>query len=371
MSDRSDDPESGPGEPKPPKKKAEDNPWYLLATLYGVPKFEDRELHAKNRIAWNRYFAANLGEETRTKLIVEKRHPAEELTSSSPEELQEVATAFAKRSMASGKELALPVSGAGVNFSDVQFEQYAFFEGYLFSTDSLFLGATFSDKTSFDGATFSRGALFGGATFSHGAHFGGATFSGWSNFAHATFSGGGAYFDSATFSVLADFGGATFSGWSNFADATFSDLVSFCGATFSGETTTFSDVAFSGVADFGKATFGGTSSFVNAEMKGETSFEGAMFKTAPPKFFGAKLHQGTVWRGIDWPTAKKADKAGAFIDAYACLKLEMDRLKKHEDELDFFAREMQSRRVWLGPWRSLPIALYELLSNYGRSNRRM
>jgi hypothetical protein len=37
MSDRPDDPESGAGEPKPPKIKAEDNPWYLLATLYGVP----------------------------------------------------------------------------------------------------------------------------------------------------------------------------------------------------------------------------------------------------------------------------------------------------------------------------------------------
>jgi hypothetical protein len=43
------------------------------------------------------------------------------------------------------------------------------------------------------------------------------------------------------------------------------------------------------------------------------------------------------------------------------------RLKKHEDELEFFAREMQSRCVYLGPWRGLPIALYGLLSNYGRS----
>lgn len=45
----------------------------------------------------------------------------------------------------------------------------------------------------------------------------------------------------------------------------------------------------------------------------------------------------------------------------------MDRLKKHEDELDFFALELQSRRVLLGAWRCLPIALYGLLSDYGRS----
>jgi hypothetical protein len=105
-------------------------------------------------------------------------------------------------------------------------------------------------------------------------------------------------------------------------------------------------------------------------MKGETSFEGAKFEKEPPKFFGAKLHQGTVWRGIKWPLPENKNEAGAFIEAYACLKLEMDRLKKHEDELDFFALELQSRRMLLGPWRGLPIALYGFVSDYGRSYAR-
>ena len=48
----------------------------------------------------------------------------------------------------------------------------------------------------------------------------------------------------------------------------------------------------------------------------------------------------------------------------------MDRLKKHEDELDFFALEIQSRRVLVGPWRGLPIAIYGLVSDYGRSYAR-
>jgi hypothetical protein len=48
----------------------------------------------------------------------------------------------------------------------------------------------------------------------------------------------------------------------------------------------------------------------------------------------------------------------------------MDRLKKHEDELDFFALELQSRRVEQGPWRGWPIALYGVLSDYGRSYAR-
>ena len=85
------EPVSGADEAKPPKKNAEDNPWYLLATLYGVGQ------HDKNRRAWNRYFAGSLDPKTRAKLIEEKRHPAEELTPFSWVELRMVERLFSKR----------------------------------------------------------------------------------------------------------------------------------------------------------------------------------------------------------------------------------------------------------------------------------
>jgi len=164
-----------------------------------------------------------------------------------------------------------------------------------------------------------------------------------------------------------DFVRASFSGRANFGDVTFSGLSDFSGATFAREAN-FGGVTFSRDADFRKVTFSEQSNFVNAVMKDTTSFNGAIFKTEPPKFFGAELHQGTVWRGITWPLPPKdKERAGHFIDAYACLKLEMDRLKKHEDELVFFALEMQSRRVLLGPWRGLPMAIYGAFSDFGRS----
>ncbi|MGA9214036.1 MAG: hypothetical protein WBD78_14430 [Methylocella sp.] len=99
-------------EQTPPKIKAEDNPWYLLATLYGVPEGANFELHKKNRVAWNRYFAAELTEKTRTKLIEEKRQPAEELAPYSPVELQEMAMAFAERCKAFVKKPRLQASNA-------------------------------------------------------------------------------------------------------------------------------------------------------------------------------------------------------------------------------------------------------------------
>jgi hypothetical protein len=103
-------------------------------------------------------------------------------------------------------------------------------------------------------------------------------------------------------------------------------------------------------------------------MEGQTSFENAEFRFSPPAFFNAKLHEGTVWRGVTWPNLPKgADEAGKFVDAYERLKQEMDRLKKHEDELNFFALELQSRRILSGNWVGIPIALYGLLCDYGRS----
>ncbi len=371
----SDEPENEAEEPKPPKIKAEDNPWYLLATLYGAPDWNDDELQTKNRIAWNRYCAANLDEETRKRLIKEKRHTEEELTPFSPEELQEVERAFAERCGAPKTKFALP-GNTVINFLDVEFEQDAWFKGYRFSSHAYFDGAVFAGKASFAGATFSGGATFRGAPFSGGANFGGATFSGRAIFGGATFSGLN-LFDGAIFSGAADFEGTTFSGHARFDCATFSRNASFDSAVFSDwadfDRATFSRLAdfhgavFSGRANFG-ATFGKATSFVNAEMKGETSFEHAKFLREPPRFFGATLHEGTDWPSREaWPIPKHQNEAASFVRAYERLKLEMDRLKKHEDELDFFALELQSRCVLLGAWKGLPIAIYGVLSDYGRS----
>jgi hypothetical protein len=65
-------------EEKAPRIKAEDNPWYLLATLYGVPEKQNHALQDRNRIAWNRSFAADLDEGTRARLVHERGLPAED-----------------------------------------------------------------------------------------------------------------------------------------------------------------------------------------------------------------------------------------------------------------------------------------------------
>src|SRR5262249_4543326 len=160
-----------------------------------------------------------------------------------------------------------------------------------------------------------------------------------------------ANFWGANFSNLASFRGGTFNS-AEFTDAIFSELADFERATFS-RGAHFNGAIFSKDAEFTGAIFRSDISFVNAEMKGPTSFEASMFSAEPPRFFNAKLHEGTVWRRIKkWPIpTRHTYNPGLFVDAYERLKLEMDRLKKHEDELDFFALELQSRRVLHGDWK--------------------
>jgi hypothetical protein len=194
--------ESDAAELPPSKINAEDNPWYLLATLYGKPEPPDYklldllqgvpkdELREKNRAAWNRYFAANLDEETRTRLIREQRHLAEELTPLSPEQLLELEEDFDKRRPLA-TTLVLPPPNSLVNFSDVQFDHSVYFAEFLFTRVAFFTGAVFSGiGNSFHGATFCGGAVSDRAIFKGSAWFREATFSGGASFNNVTFSRG-------------------------------------------------------------------------------------------------------------------------------------------------------------------------------------
>jgi uncharacterized protein YjbI with pentapeptide repeats len=341
MNDRPDDPESGAGEPKPPKMKAEENEWYLLATLYGVGQND------KNRRAWNRYFAARLDPETRGRLIKEDRHPKDELTPPFlPDDSQEIEKAFAERSKDPLRKP--PKSDWLINFKDIQFDEGVRFEKFLFTACS-FEGAVFSSAR-FDKATFSRSINFKKATFHGEADFNGASFR--ETFplgAQTDFSGtrflSAVSFDEAAFAREVCFNGtifsdetrfraASFSGKTYFADATFSGQTYFNGATFSwvefvgharfDKNVYFDGATFTGETNFTNAIFAAQSTFVNAKMKYDTSFEGTIFEWEPPKFFEAELHEGTNWNAKKWPLPPASIVAKQFVDAYACLKREMD-----------------------------------------------
>jgi uncharacterized protein YjbI with pentapeptide repeats len=258
------------------------------------------------------------------------------------------------------------------NFEGATFTGWANFEGATFTEAANFKGATFTEWADFEGATFIQSADFRGATFTEPADFKKATFTDWVFFGYATFTEG-ANFEGAIFTEWAIFMGATFTKAAIFIGATFTEAADFATATF-GYDASFASAKFAGFADFRRTNFAGSAGFSGTTFTGETSFDEASFTTTPPFFFGATLHEGTSWFGIVWPPPPGTEaKARAAVSAYERLKLEMDRLKKHEDELNFFALELQARRVLLGKWltlQGLSIGAYGFLSDYGRSYSR-
>ncbi len=381
-------------------RRANDNPWYCLATLYGEQPAlgpDDKDLATKNRTAWNRWIAGILSDVQRSALVT-NGFSESELVPFTPLEKSVFCSTFASRM---GRETELPPDpAAGADFRHTHFDKRLIFGGFLFARDAGFTWATFSGSVDFRSAMFSGLANFISATFSGSAEFSSATFSGFANFRSAAFSDWADFrsvkfprfpnFDSATFSGRADFNSATFSdlahfrlakfpGFANFNSATFSGLANFNAATFSGSadfrSATFSgsdfrSVTFSGLADFRSATFSGLADFVNAEFTATTVFAHVHFRTSVPDFRGAMTHEATEWHGANWPPAPlDKDAAQAQVYAYERLKQEMERLKKHEDEQSFFRKELRARRglypLGSGPW--LLNYLYEWSSDYGQS----
>lgn len=168
----------------PTLKPAAQNPWYLLATLYGEPMgWGDKELLAKNRVAWNRYYASQWTDEERDAL--RGRVDAAEWVPFDEAALGDFRRQFQDR--AKDVQAEMPSASETANFLDSRFSQAVYFFGYVFVNAS-FDRATFSGLADFSSATFFRCTDFSGATFSVVADFRGSTFSKEADFSRATFS---------------------------------------------------------------------------------------------------------------------------------------------------------------------------------------
>lgn len=316
-----------PGEPT--LRPANENPWYLLATLYGeppegadLPHF-NRRLKSRNRLAWNRYMATiadpDVVEQASrlTNADGSRRISSHDLQPYSPLEMAEMKRLFIARG---GAELPTE--------NTVRLGSINFLDSYWFARDVVF-----------DGGFYGRVQEFSNATFF-----------------------GFAYFSGAKFGQISDFH------ISDFRNAVFCRNAWFTGATFGGEAD-FSDATFAGPTWFGETTFSAGANFSAASFKSTLSFEGARFEMHPPNFNGASLYEGTIWPEAEgWPAAP-AD-GGYALDHRSCyerLKKDAETHKKHRQEQFFFAKELECQQVIDGPWRGWPTKLYGLLSGYGTS----
>ncbi|RTL90796.1 MAG: pentapeptide repeat-containing protein [Hyphomicrobiales bacterium] len=388
----------------PVLRPATESKWYLLATLFG--EYQDGldyqsadQLAIKNRRTWNRWQASRLTEEER-EFFIEKGVDAGDLKPFSPAEFDELNEQMKIRT--AGKVVALPApSEESIDLTNLLFDKPANFSGFILPQAS-FGFSVFQGEALFI-RSFLTMSSFYNACFTSWANFRSCHFLGYADFSHSQFSscafdgsafGAAADFESCSFSEHADFSDVTISGeakflycrfesMANFTGAKFSDVANFGGSRMLREAF-FTKARFIRTVSFGDCYFDSGVDYQSAEFQFLTQFADARFKAEVPDFRGATLSEATEWHGAIWPEAPVDSRsAQRQVYAYERLKAEMERLKKHEDEQFFFAREMRARRALLY-FRSLnnevPLRerlasasscllnkLYDALSGYGLS----
>ena len=294
------------------KTPAEENPWYVLATIAGEQRSKgfDEDLALKNRAYWNAWVGQHLSAEDKAEIKDRFGRSLFEDTPEWSEVEPKVTEAFTKRLTG----LDLPDPAKRVNFRNVAFSAPIFFNRFYFPALAYFYNATFSEPAFFDNATFSELADFTRATFSKPAVFNDATFSKPTNFTRATFSAY-ANFTNATFSETAHFTHATFSETALFNNATFSKTAFFDDAIFSAYAK-FMSAGFSGPVTFVRTKFSGRADFTDASFDAPCNFREAKFKVAYPDLEGTLLHAKTNISAEDnfWPKTGK-QKTGSRQDS--------------------------------------------------------
>lgn len=343
---------------------ANENPWYCLATVLGEQPDDDFDLSlaAKNADVWNSWYSGQ----------------------ADPVELQVL---FKRRT---GGRVHLPDPGRCPDFSNVEFERRVVCSRFHFNRATNFCNVIFHQAAWFQSAQSESEMDFSFSTFVNGADFSGVDFRGLlgPKFCSAKFLQGTDF--SASQLTHADFSKATFADYVLFSSVQFHGVPSFAEASFQGgagfsSTTFHGPASFSGVSIFGLinfegaafkkfvqfdcATFHGRAAFDNVRFGGRTVFAAATFQNFVPDFRGATMHEATEWHGAVWPKSPSKEDAQEYVYAYERLKQEMERLKKYEDELHFFRKELRARRSLLskrsGGW--LLDFAYEATSDYGNN----
>ena len=164
-----------------------------------------------------------------------------------------------------------------------------------------------------------------------------------------------------------------FSGWVYFKGAWFSEVIDFENAQFS-KMADFKHAQFLDWVNFVRATFEQDIDFSNAKFKFSTYFIRVNFKQLVPQFHEAKLHQDTFFKNTIWPDNSRIHEEWILYanqSAYNRLVLEMNKQLRHDQELQFFAKELETKRHIHWKRRQLPSwllnYLYYFASSYGRS----
>jgi hypothetical protein len=221
------------------------------------------------------------------------------------------------------------------DFNGTVFKKPARFKEVLFHEASDFVGTKFSSEATFTQAKFYGNSDFNDAEFDSGAFFAHSHFQGDAWFKEAKFLGE-ALFDSAIFARSVHFMQTRFSSFTSFGECRF-------------HVASFAAVRAESAFDLTNAHFDEVPNFNQAHFLEAPRLDNISVPTVP------EVRSAKVPVGPD------------FAARYRALKRLAIQSHDHDRELQFFADELRSQRG--DPWsaRSLFIAAYRILSDFGRS----
>jgi hypothetical protein len=365
-------------------KPANENPWYVLATIYGeqAGKEIDWNLHRRNRRIWNGWACEHLSISEREDLAKRLGIDPKELAELTDEEKAEVQTLFSSRLPGS----LIPEPHNTVIVYGTYFPKKAVWERCFFASAVYFTFADFDDDVNFSFTVFSDEAEFKAANFYSYANFAGAKFSRSVGFSSEFL--GNTDFSLTEFSGYVDFKNVLFSGCTDLISATFCDSVSFRSSTFCGHTD-FSSSSFLGRAYFVGARFTSTreyqqsyADFSGAVFEGSTTFRDVQFADTYPDFSGAVLPKSVTFSSVNtvrdersynlsraWPDPAEVNQNQVATARASCATIRHAVAQQGlpEEEHFFFRKEMAFAARDGDLLTRLPYILFGWISDFGYS----
>lgn len=349
-----------------PLTPANQNPWYVLMTLYGEPSGEDDqfdwELHRKNARAWNTWVLSKLNEA--------EQHEVRNIFSwleTLPEEavetkLEEVLTKFDEKSKELGFSRLVLNELFPVSFENTYFPNAFVLHDMLIMTEVHFVNCVFESSIEFSGS-FNKAVCIEKCNLKSGLSFSDSKFRELNIFDCSVV--GNAYISGSTFLEGINIAGSVFRRQVNLSRS------EFCGRTLLHRAT------FEEGADFRYAEFcdaaGRGPIFELTRFDGPTSFWKSRFSSAYPELDSAILHAETTFYaepgdtdGPFWPEKPIDPKASK--DSCAKIRNNIGKQGFPEAEHFFYRKEMRFTGMAAeNPFEKLVYWMFGTLSDYGYS----
>lgn len=342
---------------------ANQNPWYVLMTLYGeqepgVSAKELRERWEQARKSWHSWACQNSALAEAEAAARKTGLPINEMNGG-PRSHNAGRAAMLKRHQQEMERRnppgfvypGLPDHNAGYDLKNLYFENPLRLEQFAFFNLADFHGCTFASGIAAQKALFAGPSSFNRSSFLKVGGFQNANFD------------GNASFLTCDFQDLAAFHRTRFNADAEFNEAEFIKGADFESATFAGFTH-FQEAKFLASDENGRQKL----DFIDCNFEKPANFLRANFVSKYPNLVGTLLHERSLFSAAPefWPVVPKQDLSQARASC-GTIRHILAKQGQAEEEHFFYRREMGFAAQIGSSLQRLPYMLFGALSDYGYS----